>query len=61
MFTLGIPKRQYRRATQVLTHELADPVEFGLPIMLTYCPDAPDVSTVTDSRSLDDVNIVPYS
>ena len=28
MFTLGIPKRQYRRATQVLTHELADPVEF---------------------------------
>ena len=28
MFTLGIPNRQYRRATQVLRHEGANPIEY---------------------------------
>ena len=28
MFTLGIPNRQYRRATEVLTHELSTPIDF---------------------------------
>jgi len=29
MFTLGIPKTQYRRATQVLGHERSEPVEYN--------------------------------
>ena len=28
MFTLGIPKRQYRRTTQVLGHEGSSPIEY---------------------------------
>ena len=28
MFTLGIPNRQYRRTTQVLGHEGAEPIEY---------------------------------
>ena len=28
MFTLGIPKSQYRRATQVLRHEGSNPIEY---------------------------------
>ena len=28
MFTLGIPLKQYRRATQVLGHEAANPIEY---------------------------------
>ena len=29
MFTLGIPKTQYRRATQVLGHERSEPIEYN--------------------------------
>ena len=29
MFTLGIPKHQYRRTTQVLGHENSEPIEFN--------------------------------
>ena len=29
MFTLGIPNRQYRRATQVLGHESAEPINYN--------------------------------
>ena len=28
MFTLGIPKKQYRRTTQVLTYDLSNPVDY---------------------------------
>ena len=28
MYTLGIPNRQYRRTTQVLGHEAAEPIEY---------------------------------
>lgn len=28
MFTLGIPNRQYRRTTQVLGSEMANPIEY---------------------------------
>ena len=28
MFTLGIPNRQYRRTTQVLRSEMANPIEY---------------------------------
>ncbi len=30
MFTLGIPNRQYRRATQVLGHERSEPIKHGV-------------------------------
>jgi hypothetical protein len=30
MFTLGIPNRQYRRATQVLGPENANPIEYDV-------------------------------
>mgnify|MGYP003139921686 CR=1 FL=1 len=29
MYTLGIPNRQYRRATQVLGHEASDPINYS--------------------------------
>ena len=28
MFSLGIPNRQYRRTTQVLSHELSNPINY---------------------------------